>query len=482
MNDPVPPASSRVVAVHVGTIRPLVATPDTNSAFVKERRIGAVRVSREGLEGDEHAFMEFHGGPDRAVLACGAANYERWREEGVALSPGSLGENLVVEGFDEHTVSIGDRFRVGTALLEVTMPRTPCENITHATNVPNLFERVRDTGRTGWLLRVLEAGDVRAGDVCERVARPFPAWTVARAEGVMTRVRAGDASAVDDARALAMVEPLAARWREKLLERATKIARGGASLPEHVQRNREAWDAYAPSYVAAGEESWAEDAPCWGIWRVPEAEVGMFPEQLAGLRAIELGCGTGYVSAWMKRRGASVIGIDNSPKQLETARRLQREHGLLFPVLLGNAEEVPFPDASFDFVISEYGASIWADPHRWVPEAARLLRPGGELRFIVNGTLAMLTLPERESEGPAGTSLRRPYFGMHRFEWADERTVEFHLGYGDWIRLLRANGFEVLDLVELRPAEGATTRYTYVTLEWARQWPSEQAWKARKRG
>jgi SAM-dependent methyltransferase len=253
------------------------------------------------------------------------------------------------------------------------------------------------------------------------------------------------------------------------------------ALPEHVKRNRASWDAMADKYVAEGERRWADDAPRWGIWGVPETEARVLPESLAGRRAIELGCGTGYVSAWMTRRGASVVGVDNSPRQLETARRLQREHGLEFPLLLGNAESVPFEDASFDFAISEYGASIWADPYRWVPEAARLLRPGGELTFLVNGTLAMLTMPDREADGPAGERLLRPYFGMHRFEWADEESVEFHLGYGDWIRLLRANGFEVLDLIELRPAEDAATRYTYVTREWARAWPSEQVWKARKR-
>ncbi len=171
--------------------------------------------------------------------------------------------------------------------------------------------------------------------------------------------------------------------------------------------------------------------------------------------------------------------MDNSARQLDTARRLQREHGLEFPLIHGNAEEVPLPDASFDLVISEYGAAIWADPYAWIPEASRLLRPGGELLFLGNGTLLMLAVPD-EDDIPAGRELLRPYFGMHRFEWPGEDSVEFHLGYGDWIRLLRANRFEVLDLVELRPPEGATTSYQFVTTEWARQWPSEQAWKARK--
>lgn len=251
------------------------------------------------------------------------------------------------------------------------------------------------------------------------------------------------------------------------------------SLPEHVVRNRAAWDSWADRYVANGEESWATDEPRWGIWGIPESELRLLPDDLEGRDTIELGCGTGYVSAWLARRGARPVGVDNSARQLDTARRLQREHGLEFPLIHGNAEEVPLPDASFDLVISEYGAAIWADPYAWIPEASRLLRPGGELLFLGNGTLLMLAVPD-EDDVAAGRELLRPYFGMHRFEWPGEDSVEFHLGYGDWIRLLRANRFEVLDLVELRPPEGATTSYQFVTTEWARQWPSEQAWKARK--
>jgi SAM-dependent methyltransferase len=253
-------------------------------------------------------------------------------------------------------------------------------------------------------------------------------------------------------------------------------------LPEHVRRNRESWDRWAADYVANGERNWtvAPGEETWGIWGIPETSVGLLPDDLEGLDAIELGCGTGYVSAWLARRGARPVGIDNSEAQLTTARRLQAEHGLDFPLIHGNAETVPLPDASFDLAISEYGASIWADPYRWIPEASRLLRPGGRLIFLVNSTILMLAVPD--TEDAASDRLLRPYFGMHRFEWPDDDdSVEFHLGYGDWIRLLRTNGFDIEDLVELRPAEDATTTYPFVTLDWARQWPSEEVWKARKR-
>src|SRR5229473_552760 len=227
-----------------------------------------------------------------------------------------------------------------------------------------------------------------------------------------------------------------------------------SGLPDHVLKNRAKWDAWADEYAAAGERGWAQDAPAWGIWQVPESEVRMLPGDLAGKDAIELGCGTAYVSAWLHRRGAHVVGIDNSKQQLETARRLQREHGLDFPLIHGNAESVPYPDASFDFAISEYGACLWADPERWVPEAARLLRAGGQLAFLTNSFLLTLCVPAEEDLA-ATDRLLRPAFGMNRIEWPGDQGIEFHLSHGDWIRLLRRSGFEIEDLIELRPAAGA---------------------------
>ena len=253
-----------------------------------------------------------------------------------------------------------------------------------------------------------------------------------------------------------------------------------SDLPEHARRNRAKWDQLAPQYVSAGERGWASNAPAWGIFQVPEAELHLLPDDLAGKDAIELGCGTAYVSSWMARRGARVVGVDNSAAQLETARRLQHEHGLSIELIHGNAESVPLPDARFDFAISEYGACLWADPDLWVPEAARLLRPGGALVFLTNAHLLTLCVPDDENAA-AGAELLRPEFGMRRVEWPGDPGVEFHLSHGDWIRVLRRAGFEIEDLIALRAPEDATTPYPFVTREWARQWPYEEVWKARKK-
>jgi SAM-dependent methyltransferase len=174
------------------------------------------------------------------------------------------------------------------------------------------------------------------------------------------------------------------------------------------------------------------------------------------------------------------VGLDPTAEQLASAVGFQNDFDLHFPLVMAAADDMPFSDESFDVVISEYGAAIWADPYRWIPEAARVLRPGGELVFLGNGNLATLCAPDDEND-PLSETLLRDYFGMHRFEWPDDPSIEFHLGYGDWIRLLRKNAFEVEDLIELRPPEDATTRHSWASVEWSRRWPIEEVWKARKR-
>jgi SAM-dependent methyltransferase len=148
-------------------------------------------------------------------------------------------------------------------------------------------------------------------------------------------------------------------------------------LSDHAARNRDVWNQDAENWVESGSKSWASPTPWWGMWEIPEEEVRLLPD-VTGLDVVDLGCGTGYWCAWFSRLGANPTGLDLSEKQLETARELQREHGIDLPLIHASAEDPPLPDESFDLVFSEYGAAIWCDPTVWIPEAYRLLRPVGE--------------------------------------------------------------------------------------------------------
>jgi SAM-dependent methyltransferase len=151
------------------------------------------------------------------------------------------------------------------------------------------------------------------------------------------------------------------------------------------------------------------------------------------------------------------------------------------PLVQGSAEELPFADARFDLVFCDHGATSFTDPHATVPEVARVLRPGG--RFVFDIATPFIWVAWPDDDAPADRALHRPYFGMGRSEVRDEAgtTVEWQLPYGEWIRLFRANGFVIEDLIELRPGADATTTYGgYATLEWARDFPGEHIWSVRK--
>lgn len=200
--------------------------------------------------------------------------------------------------------------------------------------------------------------------------------------------------------------------------------------------------------------------------------------EVAGKDVLELGCGAAEWSRALLAVGARPVGIDNSEQRLVHARAANANAGVEFPLLHASAESVPLEDASFDLVMCDWGAMTFADPHLTVPEVARLLRPGGLFAFSNASPLAWVAFSD-DKDGWT-ERLEKDYFGMHR--WDDGESVEFNLPTGEWIRLFRANGLEIEDLLEVQPPTGATSTYrNEAEAAWARRWPMEQIWKVRKR-
>jgi SAM-dependent methyltransferase len=251
---------------------------------------------------------------------------------------------------------------------------------------------------------------------------------------------------------------------------------------EHVRKNREHWERESDEYQERNRAQlnrW--DHLGWGVYDAPEDEIGALGD-VAGLQALELGCGACQFGIKVAMRGAAVMGLDFSITQLRHAFEHFEETGIRFPVVQANGDRLPFRDGAFDLVFCDHGVMGFADPLLTVPEVARVLRRGG--RFLFNGTTPWIWVAwGDEGDPPASREMRRDYFDMGSIDVDDPswRTTEFQLTYGDWIRLFRANGLAIEDLIELRPHEGASTTYDdYAPLEWARAFPAEHIWKVRK--
>jgi SAM-dependent methyltransferase len=253
----------------------------------------------------------------------------------------------------------------------------------------------------------------------------------------------------------------------------------GPAPTEDEARNRAMWDDYSDEYQAKhGDELAASGGYAWGTTQIPESELRVLGD-VAGREILELGCGAAQWSIALAKLGARPVGLDLSKRQLEHARRLMAEAGVAFPLVHASAAAVPLPDASFDVVFCDHGAMTFADPYRTVPEVARLLRTGGLFAFSHHSPIETICWPLDAKE--VGEQLALDYFGMHRIDVDDE--VCFQLPYGEWIRLFRANGFVVEDLIELQPGPNATSSYrSAASLAWARRWPAEEIWRLRRVG
>lgn len=252
---------------------------------------------------------------------------------------------------------------------------------------------------------------------------------------------------------------------------------------DDVAINRAHWDAISDEYQATNAPQLNLKELAWGTFAVPEDELHVLGE-VAGRDVLEFGCGAAQWSIFLAKRGARPVGFDLSGTQLSHARRLMGELGAHVPVIQASALAVPFRDESFDIVFCDHGAMSFADPYLTVPEASRMLRPGGVFAFSM--TAPLLDICTDPDTGELDERLYQDYFGMRRFEysgWGPGVHVEYQLPYGEWIRLFRLSGLAVESLIELRPPEGATSTYrSQAELAWMRRWPGEHIWKLRKEG
>ena len=209
-----------VLGLQIGVVEALDGGAPYPQRFVTATRkvaaAGPLKIARDRLAGDEQADIRNHGGPDKALLCYGLSHYVPWREElGLPeLGPGGFGENLTLD-CTEDEVAVGDRWRVGTAVCEVSQPRVPCWKQSARWQRPHLTERMQESGRTGWYLRVLEEGEVWPMAEVEVLARPWPELTLRRCNEALFGPRDPHEAGI-----LAACPALAVRWRDQLLRRA----------------------------------------------------------------------------------------------------------------------------------------------------------------------------------------------------------------------------------------------------------------------
>jgi SAM-dependent methyltransferase len=243
--------------------------------------------------------------------------------------------------------------------------------------------------------------------------------------------------------------------------------------------NRERWDDQSDAYQERhGEQLDKSGGTAWGVWQIPESELQALGD-VSGLDVLEFGCGAAQWSIALHAQGARVTGLDNSSRQLEHARTAMKRAGVEFPLVHASAEATGLPDESFDVIFCDFGAMTFTDPANSVPEAARLLRPGG--LFIFSALTPILDMVWPAGMEHPGERLALDYWeGIRRFEEPGE-PIAFQLPYGEWIALFRQNGLTVESLIELRPPADAISSYRSVEdREWARRWPMEQIWRLRR--
>jgi SAM-dependent methyltransferase len=245
--------------------------------------------------------------------------------------------------------------------------------------------------------------------------------------------------------------------------------RDATDQAEATRLNRRFWERDARRYQRDHSPTLEATPWCWGTWRIPETGLGALGD-VRDKVVVELGCGGGQWAGPLTAAGARVIGVDLSLGQLRHARTIAPRT----PFVQASGDRVPLRDGVADVVMSDHGAATFLRLHQWLPEAARLLRPGGRLAVCIASPWKAVCTDE---DWQLTEQLHRPYFDIG--DLTDGRSVDWAPTHGEWIGALVEHGFVVEALHELRPPEGATTTYDwFTTYEWASRWPAEDLWVA----
>lgn len=244
---------------------------------------------------------------------------------------------------------------------------------------------------------------------------------------------------------------------------------------DSIPANRRLWNRISSGYQQAHDPRIGAAPRLWGMYSLPDAQLHALGD-VTGKHVLELGCGAGQWARALAAEGATVVGLDLSEVQLAAAARARG--AARYRLVQGAAEHLPFAAESFDLVFCDFGGLSWAPPHLAVPQAARVLRPGG--RLVFNVASPWFEACYDEAAGRVTSTLQQDYFGLDGIAEGDGAT-SYQLTYGDWVRVLRGAGLVIDDLIEPRPERGTPNGYNETDPpDWAHRWPAELLWVTRK--